>query len=54
MSEFLDSRYAIYVITALIFLALGYFLRFLFGPKGVFKDEKLSYDNEIGKENTDK
>ncbi len=53
MEEFLNSKYAIYVITALIFIVLGYFLRFLFGPKGVFRDENIKYDEDI-KENNEK
>ncbi len=45
IAEFLNSKYGIYFLTALIFFVLGYFLRFLFGPKGLFKDPNVKYDD---------
>lgn len=51
MVEFLNSKYGIYFITALIFVMMGALLRFLFGPKGIFKQKDLTYGSDNKKNN---
>ncbi len=46
MADFFNSKYGIYFITFILFAFVGYILRFLFGPKGVFRDKNLTYDSE--------
>ncbi len=46
MTEFFNSKYGIYAITFILFVAMGWFLRFLYGPKGIFKDKNITYDGE--------
>ncbi len=53
MSEFLTPKYGIYIITFFLFVFLGFLLRFLFGPKGIFKDENLTYGDEPKKDKED-
>ncbi len=41
-----DMKYIFYAVLIIMFVALSLILRFLFGPKGIFKDKNLRYDGE--------